>query len=289
MMFDLNEEARHNVDFASTWLFVPGNRPDRFNKAMASGADVVIFDLEDAVAASEKTDARRAVGLALTQPSKDVYSECMHGVVRVNSLPELLEADLDDLKEVLKVPSHGLRGVMVPKVEDPSQVAYVVEALGDIPVIPLIETALGIVNVNAIAFATGVSRMAFGAVDFARDVDATHRSLFDSARAQIVIASAAAGLVAPIDSPCVSIRDQKVIKRETKRAAACGFTAKMCIHPEQLDTVMRGLYPSKEQVAWAVRVVELEGGATQLDGEMIDKPVVDRAKRILQRASWVQE
>ena len=265
------------VAHATTFLFVPGDRPDRFAKAVDSGADVVILDLEDAVALTNKVDALAHVIDALTSSSSRVRA-----LVRVNAHASYLAQELVALRALVAQPDHGLLGVMLPKSESAYDVEQIHRQLG-LPVVALIETASGVANANDISRAQGVARLAFGAVDFARDVNATEPAVFDAARAQIVIASRAAGLAAPIDSPSVSIQDVDLVETESRRSAAFGFGAKMCIHPAQVAAVVAGFTPTDEQVAWATQVVTLEGSATQLDGEMIDKPVVDRAKSILRR------
>lgn len=262
---------------ATTFLFVPGDRPDRFAKAASSGADVVILDLEDAVAPDNKAIALAAVIEALTSSTVE-----LNAVVRVNTHAAYMTPELAELSALVSNPAHGLLAIMLPKVETADEVETIYRMLG-LPVIALIETAAGVANAQEIARAEGVERLAFGAVDFARDIDAIEPAVFDFARAQVVIASRAAGLDAPIDSPCVSIDDSSVITAESRRASAFGFTAKMCIHPAQLPAVRAGLAPTADQVAWAEKVVSLEGSATALEGEMIDKPVVDRAKSILRR------
>lgn len=283
-----NTDAHELIANATTFLFVPGNRPDRFAKAFLSSADLVILDLEDAVAADAKADALRAVTDALTTPHEGIPGEgesggTLRAIVRVNADPARLGAELEALRMVASHPQHALLGLMLPKAERAHEIAEVISLAGGLPVIPLIETALGLVNVNEIAGAPGVARLAFGAVDFARDLDATEPAVFDHARAQMVISSRAAGLTAPIDSPCVSIDEGDVIVGESRRAAAFGFAGKMCIHPSQLEHVNAGFAPTADQVAWAEQVVALEGGAAQLNGQMIDKPVVGRAKSILDR------
>lgn len=274
--------ASEVVANATTFLFVPGDRPDRFAKAVASGADLVILDLEDAVANHRKADALAHVVAALTSSHADIPGGTLRAVVRVNA--DQLSNDVAWLGSVNDGAEKGLRGIMLPKAEDSESIAQLVTAMRGVPVIPLIETARGLVNANKIAAVPGVARLAFGAVDFARDLDATDPVVFDVARAQIVIASRAAGLVGPIDSPCVSIDDAFVVEAEAARAAGFGFTGKMCIHPSQIAPVNAGFAPTAVQVEWAERVVAFEGGATALDGQMVDKPIVDRAKRILERS-----
>ncbi len=282
-------DAAQLVAHATTLLFVPGDRPERFAKAVASGADLVILDLEDAVAPDNKVDALAHVVDALTNdPLTNADSTSgapahVRAIVRVNAHSRYLGAELAALSSLVATPNHGLLGIMLPKTELPDEAETVYRMLG-LPVIALIETAAGVANALEIARAEGVERLAFGAVDFARDLDATDPVVFDFARAQIVIASRAAGLVGPIDSPCVSIDEAVIVEAEAVRAAGFGFTGKMCIHPSQIAPANAGFAPTAAQIAWAERVVSLEGGATSLDGEMVDKPIVDRAKRILERA-----
>jgi citrate lyase subunit beta/citryl-CoA lyase len=279
-----NLDATQLVAYATTLLFVPGDRPDRFAKAANSGADLVILDLEDAVASQLKSDALAHVVAALTSSHADIPGGILRCVVRVNNVPALLGPELDALRTVASNSNGALVGIMLPKAENAHAIADVISVVDGVPVIPLIETALGLVNANEIAAVPGVARLAFGAVDFGRDLDATEPAVFDFARTQIVIASRAAGLVGPIDSPCVSIDDNAVILAESTRARDFGFTGKMCIHPGQCTNVAKGFVLTPEQVEWARKVVKLEGSATKLDGQMIDKPIVARAKRILERA-----
>jgi citrate lyase subunit beta/citryl-CoA lyase len=274
--------ASEVVAHATTFLFVPGDRPDRFAKAANSGADVVILDLEDAVANHQKAHALAHVVAALTTPHAEIPGGTLRAIVRVNA--DDLSGDIALLSNVGEREENGLIGIMLPKAEDEESVRQIITAMHGVPVIPLIETARGLVNVNEIAASPGVARLAFGAVDFGRDLDATDPAVFDFARAQIVIASRAAGLVGPIDSPCVSIDDTAIILAESTRARDFGFTGKMCIHPGQCAHVASGFVLTPEQVEWARKVVRLEGSATKLDGQMVDKPIVDRAKRILERA-----
>ncbi|MDH6535808.1 HpcH/HpaI aldolase/citrate lyase family protein [Aurantimicrobium minutum] len=275
-----------NIDVvanATTMLFVPGDRPDRFVKARQSGADLIIIDLEDAVAPENKALALDAVVAALTSPHEEIPGGRLTAVVRINS--ENSSVELAALRDVSAVAGNGLLGVMVPKAETPQQMS---EAIAALPVgfgiVALIESARGLSNAHEIASVPGVTRLGFGAVDFGVDVDATHERVLDYARAQIVIASSAAEIAAPVDSPSLSIKDGEVVSAEALRAREFGFGGKLCIHPAQVELVHSAFAPTSEQVAWAQKVIGLEGGASQLDGVMIDKPVVDRAKRILSRA-----
>lgn len=271
------------VAHATTMLFVPGDRPERFVKAQQSGADLIIIDLEDAVAPENKNQALDEVIAALTTGSESLPGGRLTALVRINGAHSAQE--LTALRKVAETPGNGLLGVMVPKAESAQQITEAITSLPEgLGIVPLIESARGLVNAVEIASVHGVTRLGFGAVDFGVDVDASHERVLDYARAQIVVASSAAGLAAPVDSPSLSIKDTDVVSAEALRAREFGFGGKLCIHPAQVEVVHASFAPSAEQIAWAHTVIGLEGGASQLDGVMIDKPVVDRAKRILTRA-----
>lgn len=256
-----------------SYLFVPGNRPERFDKALASAADTVIVDLEDAVPPDQKDAARRAVSawLAAARPV----------AVRINAADTPWHRD--DLA-VCRQP--GVSAVMVAKAERADALAAL--DLG-VPLLPLIESAAGIDQLRAIAAVPGVQRVAFGAIDF--QLDLHMRASFDELvffRSQIVLASRLAGLAAPIDSPSVAIDDLAEVEREALAARRLGFGAKLCIHPKQADAVNRSFSPTDAELAWARRVLALAessgGAAVALDGRMIDKPVILRAQATLREA-----
>lgn len=268
---------------AVTPLFVPGNRPERFAKAAASGADIVIIDLEDAVAAGDKVYARREAVGALRGGARSR----VRALVRPNA-PGTAEYD-GDVRALLDLTSqagHGLLGVMVPKAEDPEQLAALAASLPqDVPLVALVESALGLVNAVDLARVRGVVRLAFGAIDFALDIDADGGDRFlDHARSRLVVASRAAGIAAPLDSPATAIRDTGLVAESARLGRAFGFGGKLCIHPAQLAAVKEAYTPSVEQIDWARSVLAAEGGAAQLDGQMVDRPVTDRARRIIERA-----
>ncbi|MBA8829868.1 CoA ester lyase [Alpinimonas psychrophila] len=273
------------VAHAVSALFVPGDRPERFLKAQGSGADIVILDLEDAVSTENKAAALAEVLAALTPSGTPTPATTAVGP-RLNAMVRISGADSSDeitaLAKVAAASGHGLLGIMVPKAESAAQIASVLKMLPTgLACIPLIESAMGLVNATEIARVDGVTRLAFGAVDFGLDIDATHAGVFDYARAQLVIASAAAGIAAPLDSPCVNFTDLQVVSAEALRAREFGCGGKLCIHPSQISAVRISFLPTAEQIAWAHKVVELEGGAAAFEGAMIDRPVVERAKKIL--------
>lgn len=273
-MTDRVDSAVTRVTNASTFLFVPGDRPERFDKALGAGADLVIIDLEDAVAPENKS---AALGSTLAALAGDGVVADFSALVRVNGR--------EDARAITNGATDRLIGIVIPKAEDPAEISAIADALpAHCAVVALVETALGVANARAIAAVPRVTRLAFGAIDFAADVDATASAVFDSARAALVIASRAENKPAPIESPSTNFTDLSAAESDARAARAMGFGGKLCIHPAQIGPTTAGFAPSADEIEWATRVVGLEGGAVQLDGTMVDKPVVDRARRILARA-----
>lgn len=265
---------------AVTALFVPGDRPERFAKALAACAGVVIIDLEDAVAPANKAAALAAVVDSLKAGD-------IRALVRVNPKDSNTHhAEIAALLDVTNEDGHGLLGVVLPKADDPQFVAELRGRFsGDLALVPLIESAAGLVHAVELARVPGVTRLAFGAIDFALDIDASGEDRFlDHARSQLVVASRAAGIAAPLDSPCVDIQDEYRIAESALLARNFGFGGKLCIHPRQIATVADAFVPSEAEKAWARSVIGAEGAAVQVDGQMIDRPVTDRAKRIIAQA-----
>lgn len=270
----MSRQVVDRIALASTFLFVPGDKPDRFPKAFSSGADLVIIDLEDAVASHSKSDALRNALYALE--GKGV-PEDFHTLIRVNGHPQ-------EIRALSGASRERLDGIVIPKAEHSAQITEITSILGDeVPLIALIETAKGVINALEIVGHPSVRRVAFGAVDFAADVESNASEVHDFARAQLVIASRAHGKPAPIESPSAEFRDLAQVEKNAKRARLLGFGASLCIHPAQIAPAKAGFLPSPEEVEWAQRVISLEGGAAQMDGMMVDKPLVDRAKTILAR------
>lgn len=268
------------VATAATALFVPGNRSDRFGKAAATGADLVIIDLEDAVPAAHKDEARDAAFRALTGTD-------LSAAIRINALDDGGAADLVMLSRLVSESPHRLRAVLLPKAEAAADVTAVAAAVAGTPIIPLVETAVGLASSDELARASQVVRLAFGALDFGVDVGATSPTMLDYARCALVVASRLAGLSAPLDSPNPEFRDEDVIRRGAQSARALGFGGQLCIHPLQIPIVAESFLPTDEELAWAERVIAAGdgaahvGGAVQVDGAMVDKPVLLRAQRIL--------
>ena len=263
------------VETGTTFLFVPGNRPERFGTAFESSADAIIIDLEDAVAPADKPEALRLTVAALRGEGVPAG---FRALVRINTA--------SDIAELVSAGGDRLLGLVVPKSENPDDLVAIAEGLPEgCALVALVETAAGVVKARHIAAVSAVTRLAFGAIDFSADVNATALAVVDYARAEIVIASRAADKAAPLDSPTTSYTDLPLIEADARSARALGFGGKLCIHPAQLDAVESGFAPTSEEVEWATRVVGLDGGAVALDGAMVDKPVVDRAKRILSHKS----
>lgn len=274
---------------AVTALFVPGDRPDRYRKAYASGADLVIIDLEDAVATASKPEALAAVIDRLSDGSG------LRAMVRVNAANTPFHADelaaLSDLLERSGAAgrAHGLIGVMLAKAERPDEVEHLRRSLNveeqALAIVPLLETAVGVENRAALAAAPGVTRLALGAIDLSVDLDVDLGGpLIGHAMALLAFASRAAGIAAPLASPTIGIDDDEAVERDARYARKHGFGGKLCIHPAQLGPTRRAFRPSDAQLAWARSIVGAGSGASRLDGQMVDRPVIELARRVLRRA-----
>ncbi|MET7991006.1 CoA ester lyase [Amycolatopsis sp. NPDC005232] len=264
---------------ARSFLFVPGHRPDRFAKAEASGADVVVLDLEDAVGAGHKAAARGHVHdwLAARHPA----------VVRINA-PGTPWFE-DDVAAV-----GAAAAVMVPKAEDAAGLAEVARLLpAGTGLVPLLETAAGIVGAGAVCAVPGVVRAAFGSVDLAAQlgVDHTSHTALRYARSAVVVAAAVTGRPAPIDGVTTALDDSAALDADLAEAVTLGFSAKLCLHPRQIAAVNRGFSPSEEDLRWARAILAAsgDGSVSVHEGQMIDRPVVLRAQRLLARAGEHQQ
>jgi citrate lyase subunit beta/citryl-CoA lyase len=262
-----------------TYLFVPGNRADRFGKALASGAGAVIVDFEDAVAPGDK-DAARASFVSWFREATIAPERVL---LRINdeSTP-WFEQDLAVVRE------SGVRGVVLPKTESAAQVERIGSVLpADGFVIALVETAKGIVGIDELAAAPRLRRIAFGTLDYALDLDLSGdpRGLVYPA-CRIALASRAAGIASPVAGVTPEIGDDSKLIADLDFARACGFGAKLCIHPRQVDAIHAAMRPTDAELAWAERVVaavESGQGVVRVDGEMVDRPVIQKAHRILAR------
>ncbi len=261
-----------------SYLFVPGNRPERFDKASASGADAVIVDLEDAVPPDQKGTARAAVAgwLSADRPV----------VLRINAAgTPWFDADL----ALCRDHANGIAGIMLSKAERVDDLARL-EGLA--PLLPLIESALGFDNLRAICGTPGVQRLCFGSIDFQLDlgIPGEGEALLYF-RSQLVLMSRLAGLAAPVDGVTANVSDVELARGDALRARQLGFGAKLCIHPRQVEPVNAAFGPSAGELAWARRVIvagrDAAGAAVSLDGVMVDRPVMLQAQALLQRAGEI--
>lgn len=263
-----------------TYLFVPGNRPERFAKALSAGAGMIILDLEDAVAPDDKAAAREAIRAWLG--AGEVPLERI--AVRINDSATAWYAD-----DLALVRDCALGFVMLPKAEFAAQIDSLRAAIPQPPrVIALVESARGINNVNQIALAEGVERLAFGTLDYAADLGLSGQDIgLVFAHSQIAIASRCAELPSPIAGVTPSLDDPARMEADFAFARAFGFGAKMCIHPRQVAIVERAARPTEAEIEWAGRVIAAAqaGGVVSVDGKMVDRPVVLRAEDILARTS----
>ena len=283
-----------------TLLFAPGNHSRRVEKALCLKADAVILDLEDAVAIAEKVTTRAIVVDALQCERSGL------GYVRVNSY------DTDFcFGDLLVVVAKGVDGIVLPKVETSAQlqsVDWVVSQLerekglspGGIDIIPIIETGKGVANVHDIASGgTRIKRLSFGAGDYTKDMAmrwTRHEGELAHARAEIAVASRAAGLEAPLDTVWVHIKETDGCIKSAELVCDMGYQGKLCIHPDQVDPVNAVFTPSDDDVDFAEKVVnafeeaEAQGLASiQVDGYFVDYPIVDQAQRTLDLIEKIRE
>lgn len=265
-----------SVQTMKSLLFVPGDRPDRFSKASAAGADAIILDIEDSVAPQDKPRAREETAQWLSQRP---------GWVRLNARET--EFHEDDLAALRSAP--GLAGVVVPTCETSTDLELVRTHLPDVPLIALVETALGVEQAPRLARLPSVARLAFGSIDFALDArirpTTDEEPELDMARWAVVLASRAAGLPSPIDGVCADIVDDEALRQVSRRSYARGFGGRLCIHPSQVSCVNQAYAPAAEDIAWARRVLraaEEHHGAFRLENRMIDQPVIELARSYIE-------
>lgn len=266
------------------WLFVPGDRDDRYTKA-ADRSDLVIVDFEDAVAEDNKHEARKKF---LNFQNSDQALDPTKTVVRIN--PVQSDSFHSDLKLLAELPGNGY-SVMLPKVEDPESLDHV----RGLKVFALIETVKGVVNVEKIAAHETIAGLMWGAEDLfaslgggqSRDAKGVYRAPAVYTRARMLMAAKAFGKLA-IDSVWTDIDNLDDLGVEAEDAVNCGFDAKALIHPKHVDVVRQAYQPSGEQLEWARGVIHAassgQKGAWKYQGQMIDEPLLQQARNILARA-----
>jgi citrate lyase subunit beta/citryl-CoA lyase len=265
---------------ARSFLFVPGHRPERFAKALASGADAVIIDLEDAVPLDAKIAARDA--LLAAWPDFDAAQRARL-LVRVNPFGTTWhQADLVAVANLT-----GLGAVMLPKAETPQHIAHAAQTSG-LPVLPLIESAEGLGQMDLMARTPGVLRLVLGHIDLQADLGLScgpDEAELAPVRLALVVASRRAGLPSPVDGVTTATTNAEVLARDAQRSRRFGMGAKLCIHPAQVGGVHQALAPTEAECDWARRVLAAEvaagGGAFSVDGKMVDPPVLLLARQIL--------
>jgi citrate lyase beta subunit len=263
------------LDVSRTALFVPGVKPERFDKARHSGADLVILDLEDSVLDVDKDIALSNVLEAL---NTNLLSAGCPLIVRVNS--DRLSIELPSLIDASNT-NPNLIAILVPKVE-------LVENLPNLPnnlsLIGIVESGLGLKNVDELAADPRVHKLAFGGMDFAAEMGSHSPVLHDHAKVRILLASITAGISRPWDSPSADIKNLDAVLAEAKHANELGFGGKLVIHPAQIEPVHKAFEVSLEKIEWARTVLASTAGAAQVEGQMVDKPIMLQAKGILKRA-----
>jgi citrate lyase subunit beta/citryl-CoA lyase len=286
-----------------TALFVPGSRPDRVDKALKAGADVVIIDLEDAVPLAQKEETRSKVReKVLEHAGRNI-------IIRVNAIGSgFCQGDLDE------VTVNSLGCVMLPKVEGPEQIREINHRLcrleqqrkmepGTVSIIPLIESAGAVQNIFPILSEktepTRLLTVAFGAADYSLDLSmeiTKEGSELNYPRSRIAVACRAAQLEPPLDTPfMIDLKDTEALRADAMRAKQLGFQGKLCIHPNQVQTCNAIFSPTRGEIQHAEKVIqafeqaETQGvAAIQLDGKFIDYPVVEQARRTLRIAEKLE-
>lgn len=296
------------MDVGRAVLFVPGDRPDRIVKALATPADAVAVDLEDAVAAPEKAAARTRTAETLS----GITDGSGPGLfVRINPLETAeAEEDLSALPPVLA--TRCLTGLIVPKAGSAPALARLGARLtaleraagatpGALCVVPVVETARAVLESFALATACPrVRTLLFGTLDLAAELGvrpSAGGAELAHARSQVVLAARAAGLTGPLDGPWASLDDEEGLLRSSRAARELGFTGRVVLHPRQVGPVRRAFAPTDEELVRAREILAADRaarergvGAMRLpDGTFVDRPVVTRAAALLHAAGADEE
>jgi citrate lyase subunit beta/citryl-CoA lyase len=278
-----------------SWLYVPGDRPERFEKAIAKGADAVVLDLEDAVAVDRKAEARSLVA--------DWVRNGNHGGAQVWVRVNQGALGVEDSAAVALA---GLTGICVPKVDDPSELIDIHEVLveaekregldvGHWPLIPLIESAVGVTHLGSIAAARRVMQLQVGEVDLAADLGLSGDvdQHLAAIRSKILVESVAAGILAPVGPVSTEFRDLDAFRESTRTVIGQGFLGRACIHPNQVMIVNEMCTPGIQEVQEAQDLLDRmdtalqQGRGIALDsqGRMIDEAGARSARRIIALAN----
>ena len=278
------------MEYIRSFLFAPGSNEKIIKKALNSSADAVIIDLEDATALNEKDKAREiALKISLIDRDKPLY-------IRINGANSpFFEKDLELLE------SAKLDGVVLPKCEDSDDIIKLTQAIKEnIDVIPLIESAKGIINlVNMGRASKKISRFAFGAIDYTLDINAQYtKSGFELLypRSYLVLTSRILNLLPPVDTVFPYLNDETGLINETKHIKELGMFGKLAIHPKQVDIINDIFTPTKSEIdeansiAKAFLEAEKEGVASiRVNNKFVDYPVYLKSKRIIELAKILEE
>lgn len=263
-------------------LFVPGDQPERFAKAMASDADSVIIDLEDAVAPDDKAHARASIAAFLETNTASSDTRTKPIIVRINAVSDAAHADDMSMLSV-----NAPDAIMLPKAT--LDASDRLSRNPPCPVIALVETATAFTQLDAICAQDRIVQLALGNVDLCTDLGLVPgtpggRAILDSLRTQLIVQSRAAELAAPLDGVFTDVKDLSGFEAAAERARQSGMAGLLCIHPTQCMAARRALQPSASDTAWAHAVLEeakTHKGAFTFDGQMVDTPVLARARRLI--------
>lgn len=257
-----------------SFLFVPANRTERYSKALNSGSDAVIIDLEDAIPTEHKLNSRALLKQwLLDHPTEKV-------MIRVNA--EQSEWFNDDI-QLAQIPN--VIAIVLPKAEQ-QQAFTAIQSIRNIDIYPIIETPYGMAHVEKIAQFPAVKALMFGSIDFQLEMDMSGDFLeLMYFRNRIVLASKLAGIASPIDGVTADFANTELNQTETLQAKKLGYQGKLCIHPSQVSVVNQAFIPSAEEIQWAQQVMNAvhlaQGQTISLNGKMIDKPIISKAEKIL--------
>lgn len=263
-------------------LFVPATRPERFFKALGAGADAVIIDLEDAVERRSKDQARENLA-EFAQDNPDVSF-----LVRLNDAStSWFEPDLAVCRRFANI-----AGILLPKAESAEQIRQAF--IAGKPVTPIIESAKGVLALDAIAAATGVDRLSFGSLDLMLDLGTTPDTrgaelLLNQIRCQVLLHGKSHGLAAPLDGVYPNFADLAGLTETARQVCNMGFGGMLCIHPTQIAAIHAAFAPAPAEMDWARRVLDIAdttgSSAFKMDGKMVDVPVIERARRIIEQSN----
>ena len=279
-----------------SWLFVPATRPERFDKAVNSGADAVIIDLEDAVESADKPQARDHIAQYVAQSNNDrIKPTAKDENVRASGLWLRLNNDAhlaEDLALCESLASYDvIEGIVLPKVTKAAQIESVFQSL-KLPVVAQIESAVGISQLDAIAQTEGLMALSYGRLDISNELDLTggskaEQDFFIQLRIQMRLISKVYKLSAPIESIYADFKDTAAMEATAGYASDLGFSGMLCIHPLQVDIANRAFKASESQLAFAKKVIEhyqqTGDSIFAVEGVMVDLPVILQCQRVLQQ------